>query len=264
MKAEAITSLLSTGTFGRPVICLDCVGSTNDHARKIGESEGGHGTLVIAETQTAGRGRRGRTWDSPPGTGVFMSLLLKPDFSPAAASGITLVAAMAIREGIFQVTGLDPRIKWPNDLVIDGKKICGILTEMSTIEGRIRSIVVGCGINVNTESFPEELAQTATSLYLAGGCKVDREKLIAAVMNAFEADYGRFQQTGDLSLLKADYEAHLINFGRSVTVLAAAGSFQGISRGITDTGSLLVETADGSLREVLSGEVSVRGVYGYV
>ena len=132
------------------------------------------GILVVAESQNSGKGRRGRVWKSPAGSGIWMSFLLKPQIRPEYASRLTLVAAMAVSAGIEEVTGLTSQIKWPNDLVLSGKKICGILTEMSTDLDTIRYIIVGIGINVNTSSFPEEIRETATSLYLESGRKWKR------------------------------------------------------------------------------------------
>ena len=237
---------------------------TNSEARRQAEAGASHGTLVLAENQTAGKGRRGRAWESPEGTGIWMSLLLRPDFEPVHASMLTLLAAMAVEKGIRQVTGLSCQIKWPNDIVLNRKKICGILTEMSTEEDCIRHVVVGMGINVNLESFPEELKETATSLLLESGKPVRRAKLAAAVLLAWEDYYKEFLKTLDFSSLMEEYNDHLVNRDRQVTVLAPGGSWQGESLGINREGELLVRRPDGRIETVMSGEVSVRGVYGYV
>ena len=178
---------------------------------------------------------------------------------------LTLAAALAVSEGIRRATGLETGIKWPNDLVAGGRKLCGILTEMSAEPDYINHVVVGIGINANTRSFPEELAGRATSLLLELGSPVERAAVIAGVLEAFEGFYEEFLKTEDLSLLKDRYEKSLVNMGRGVCVLDPKGEWTGTARGIDICGRLLVEP-DGAqeLRAVESGEVSVRGVYGYV
>lgn len=192
-----------------------------------------------------------------------MSLLLRPDFMPEDASMLTLIAAMAVREGIRQIAGLEGQIKWPNDVVLNGKKVCGILTEMSTEMEWIRYVVIGIGINVNMREFPEEIRETATSLALCADKTIRCAELIAAVAGAWEYYYKKFLKTKDLSFLMEEYNQMLVNVDREVKVLAPKGEYTGISRGINEKGELLVETNQ-ELRTVLSGEVSVRGIYGYV
>ena len=177
---------------------------------------------------------------------------------------LTLLAAMAVQNSVKEVTGLDGLIKWPNDIVVNGKKVCGILTEMSTEEDAIRYVVVGIGINANTTDFPEEIRATATSLALELGHPVHRAALINGVMCAFEEYYDIYRETLDMSRLKKSYNHELVNVEREVKVLAPGGDYTGISHGINDAGELIVELADGTIREVNSGEVSVRGIYGYV
>ena len=192
-----------------------------------------------------------------------MSLLLRPDIPPECASMLTLVAAMAVEAGIFLVTGLKGQIKWPNDVILDGKKVCGILTEMSTEMESIHYVIVGIGINVGIREFPEDLQDKATSLILHTDKGVNRAALTAAVAEAWEDYYESFLKTLDLSLLKEEYSKNLVNRDREVKVLTLGNIYTGISRGINERGELLVETADG-VRAVMSGEVSVRGIYGYV
>lgn len=263
LSEAEIASVLQTKSLGRNIKFLDVIESTNNEIRRMAENGAPDGTLAIAEIQTAGKGRRGRSWTSPRGSGIWMSFLLRPEFAPEYASMLTLVTAMAVERAVREETGLDCQIKWPNDIVVNGRKICGILTEMSTEEDSIRYVVVGIGINVNTREFPEEIRKTATSIALECGHPVRRAPLAAAVLKAWEGFYETFKKTLDLSLLKEEYNSRLVNMGREVKVLAPKGDYIGISYGITDTGELIVET-DGERREVMSGEVSVRGVYGYV
>ena len=217
----------------------------------------------MADHQEAGRGRRGRSWETPAGTNIAMSLLLKPEINPNNASMITLVAALAVSKAITQITGEPAPIKWPNDIVMNGKKVCGILTEMSAQFDYVNHIVVGIGINVNIESFPEEIAETATSLRIETGKQISRAELIEAVWEQFETVYEVYLQTQDLRNLVKEYDARLINMHRNVKVLDPKEPFEGRAMGITPRGELMVDTWE-SRKLVSSGEVSVRGIYGYV
>lgn len=259
-----LQSVMKSRWAGKNLYFFEEVDSTNNVVRTLAEQGAPEGTLAVAANQTAGKGRRGRSWVAPAGSSIMMSILLRPDFSPERASMLTLVMAMAVARGIREMTGLEAGIKWPNDIVADGRKLCGILTEMSTEIEYIRYVVIGIGINVSMKEFPEELSQKATSLELCLGHPVKRAPLIDACMRAFEVYYEKYLQTLDLSLLQEEYNRELVNVGRSVTVLAPAGEYTGISHGINREGELIVELADGEIRNVVSGEVSVRGIYGYV
>ena len=264
LSREELLSSIHTKWAGRQVVWFNQTDSTNIQARKQAESGAPHGTLVAADQQDGGKGRRGRSWAAPSGVGIWMSMVLRPKINPISASMLTLVLALAARKGVEEVTGQDAQIKWPNDLVLNKKKICGILTEMSTELMEIQYVVPGIGINISQESFPEEIAATATSLYLETGIRYPRSWIIAKVMEAFEAYYEKFLETEDMSGLLEEYNAHLVNLGNEVCVLDPAGEFRGISEGISEKGGLYVRRPDGSRVEVISGEVSVRGVYGYV
>lgn len=264
INAQEIKSRLKTKYWGQETMFFEEVDSTNNVAKKMAEEGAPHGRLVIAENQNAGKGRRGRTWSSPEGTGIWMTFVLRPQISPQAASMLTLVAAMAVRKAIYLETGLETVIKWPNDIVAGGKKICGILTEMSAELEWINYVVVGVGINANIRKFPDEISDKATSLILETGRMVDRSRMVSAYGNAFEEYYNRFLETGNLALLKDEYNSSLANFHNQVRVLDTAGEFVGISKGINDAGELVVTDDEGTERIVRSGEVSVRGIYGYV
>lgn len=248
---------------GRNIVYYDSIDSTNNEAKRLGKEGALHGTLVIAQQQTAGRGRLGRNWDSPKEQAIYMTLLIRPNISPQNASKVTLIAALAAAKGIREVAGMPPQIKWPNDIVIHGKKLCGILTEMNMESENKFFLVVGIGINCNRKDFPEELKQTATSLYLETKKEQSREQLIAAVMYAFEQYYSVFIQTENLSNLKQQYECQLVNYNRDVRVLSPDHEYIGTSRGINEEGELLVEDKSGQMHAVRSGEVSLRGIYGY-
>lgn len=264
MTEAEIGSRMHSKWMGKQLIYLPETDSTNIQARRLAEDGYPDGTLVVADCQKAGKGRRGRSWSSPPGSSIYMSFLLKPDIPPYCASMITLIAGMAVTQAVKAETGLEAQIKWPNDVVVNGRKICGILTEMSTELERIHYIVTGIGINVNQQEFPEEIQSTATSLRIETGRNICRSGLITCSMEWFESYYELFLQTQDLSRLKPDYEALLANLGREVLVLDPAGEYRGICRGIDEGGQLLVELPGGEQKSVMSGEVSVRGIYGYV
>ena len=262
-EAELLSCLKTEWAGGRTVY-FDATDSTNIQARRLAEAHAPHGTLVVSDRQDGGKGRRGRSWASPSGVGIWMSLILRPEIAPSSASMLTLAAALAVREGIQEETGLSPLIKWPNDLVLNGKKICGILTEMSTELMEIQYVITGIGINVNQREFPLEIRDTATSLSLEAGRSFRRSSLIAAILKAFEKDYEAFLKTGDLSLLLEEYNACLVNRGKEVCILDPSGEYRAVAEGIDESGSLLVTLPDGTRREIISGEVSVRGIYGYV
>ncbi len=264
LTEEELGPLITGKWAGRPVFYCPEVSSTNDLAKQLASEGCPHGTLVTAERQTAGRGRRGRTWVSPKGESVYMSLVLRPKLPPSSASMVTLVAAMAVAAGLKKTAGIDGQIKWPNDLVTGGRKISGILTEMSAELDCIHYVIIGIGINVGQKEFPEELAGCATSLRMETGQPVNRCRVAAAVMEAFEEYYEKYEKAGDMSLLMEEYNRELAGMGGRVRVLAPGGEYCGISKGIDREGRLLVDREDGSREAVASGEVSVRGLYGYV
>ena len=236
--------------------------STNLWIKRLAKEGASEGTLALAEFQSAGRGRLGRSWEVPEGTSVMMSILLRPKFEPQYAPTLTLVMGMAVAKAVKN-HGFDVSIKWPNDVVVSHKKICGILTEMGVRDGKIDYAVIGVGINVNIREFPEEMADKATSLYLESGREFDRSQIPGLVMEAFEEYYEKFAATCDLSGLKEEYESILANYNQPVRVLAKE-PYEGVARGITDGGELLVEKTDGTIVAVSAGEVSVRGLYSYV
>lgn len=258
-----LKNIRKTRWIGEEIFCFPEIDSTNTRAKQLAEEGHPSGTLVVAEQQIAGRGRRGRSWESPSGRGIFMTLMMKPDISPNNASMLTLVAALAVAAAIRKCTGRPAGIKWPNDIVMNGKKVCGILTEMSAQVDYVNHVVVGIGINVHNDSFPEELTQMATSLYLETGERFHRASLMEEVWEQFEKYYDIFIETEDLSGLVKEYEDHLVNMHQTVKVLDPKEPFEGKARGITARGELMVDTWE-SRRLVSAGEVSVRGVYGYV
>ncbi len=269
-----IESRLKTNWIGQSLYYYDSIDSTNVQAKRLAEEGAPDGSLVVADQQTAGRGRRGRGWISPAGANLYFTLLLRPRIAPDKASMLTLVMAMAVARGIQSRMG-DGRspggqnasvgIKWPNDIVIMGRKACGILTELSLSveQGTIDYLVIGVGINVKRQTFSEELQGHAIALEEVLD-EVSRSELLNAVLTAFEGYYEEFLATGDLTRLQKDYNELMVNLDQQVRVLDPKGEYEGIARGIRNTGELLVEIQGGETRAVYAGEVSVRGIYGYV
>lgn len=245
------------------------IDSTNKRAMKLAQEGCVHGTLISADAQQAGIGRRGRSWSSEQGTGIYMSLVLRPTIQTESASRLTLLAAISVSKAIQVLlekqvgSNLIPRIKWPNDIVLNKKKVCGILTEMVLKGTDIDYVIIGIGINVSNQSFAEEIQETASSILLETGIHLEKEGLIEEVWKQFEYFYEIFLQTEDLEKIKVEYETLLANKNNKVKVLDPKGEYEGTALGITNTGELLVETSQG-ICEVSSGEVSVRGIYGYV
>ncbi len=269
-EIESVIALEGTKVFAKNLSCNDVVDSTNNVAKKMAEDNAVHGTLVVAEQQTGGKGRRGRNWVSPRGTGIWMTYLLRPDIAPDRASMLTLVAAMAVADGINEVIKAAGGkagcvIKWPNDIVLNSKKIVGILTEMSADPDSVNYVAVGIGINVNTTEFDEEIRENASSILAQTGYHIQRSRIIGAVTRRFEEHYKTFIKTADLSGLIEQYNNMLVNVGRQVRILSAGAEDEtGTAIGIDKMGELLVKSEDGTVKPVISGEVSVRGLYGYV
>ena len=259
-----LRSRIHTAWAGAELHFQRITGSTNLLAKQAGEEGAPHGALFVADEQTAGRGRRGRSWQSPPGANIYFTILLRPDFQPNQASMLTLVMAHSVAAAVRRLTGLEPGIKWPNDVLLEDRKICGILTEMSLEREYIHYVVCGVGINVALQDFPEEIREHATTVEAVCGRHISKGELLQYVMEAFERDYDAFSLAGDLTPLLESYNRMLVNRDRSVRVLDPKGEWEGIARGINSRGELLVENAEGAVTAVYAGEVSVRGIYGYV
>ncbi|MDF2801730.1 MAG: BirA [Anaerocolumna sp.] len=271
IDSKALENYITTKILGKNIMYYEEIDSTNTVAKRIGKETSTHGVLVLANKQNAGRGRLGREWDSPKNEGIWMSLILKPVINITKASMLTLIAALAVNKGIRVVTGLESYIKWPNDIIINGKKVCGILTEMSTSKDILECIVVGIGINVSNTCFEPDIKNKATSLKSEGCLQIDKLQLINEIMLAMEYYYEIFLRNQSLVDLSAEYNKWLINRNNTVKIIEREESYTGVALGINDLGELLVKTqvsVNGEtieiIKEVVSGEVSVRGVYGYV
>ncbi|MBO5088084.1 MAG: biotin--[acetyl-CoA-carboxylase] ligase [Lachnospiraceae bacterium] len=259
---KQLNQYLKTSWLGKNIIYEEIMESTNKYAKKLGEENVTNGTVVVTKKQTAGRGRRGRNWISPEGN-CYFSLLLKPSIQTEHASRLTLVSALALAEAIKNVAGLETQIKWPNDVVVDGKKLCGILTESSIDVDGLKYVVIGIGINVNQKKFDPEIDSMATSISLQLGQDVECAHMIAEFLNCFEMYFSIFIQTEDLSMLLSQYNALLVNKNREVRIVDQSERV-GVAIGINDVGELLVRNNAGVVESVNAGEVSVRGLYGYV
>lgn len=261
---RSIKAALHTGWLGKELLFFKETDSTNDELKRRAAKGADEGLMAVADVQTKGKGRRGRGWENPAGVNIAMSYLLRPSFPPDTAPMMTLVMAIAAAKGIRDISGLDVKIKWPNDIVINGKKLVGILTEMTAEPDYIQDVVIGTGINVNGKDFPESIRDRATSMYIEGGRVYSRTEVTAAVTDAFEEYYAVFCKKGDMSGLKRIYDSSCANVGTKVKVLDPRGEYEAQAHGIDDRGRLLITKEDGTEDTVYAGEVSVRGIYGYV
>jgi BirA family biotin operon repressor/biotin-[acetyl-CoA-carboxylase] ligase len=266
-EAEIRTFLGPTGTVGREILCLDEVDSTNTWAKRLALSGASDGTVAAANYQSAGRGRLNRAFQSPRNQGVYLTALLRPELPPQRLLPATALCAVAVRRAIQKTTGLQPQIKWANDLVIGGKKLCGILTEMSLEgeSGSVQYLVMGIGVNVlqGPEDFSPEVRTMATSLRMELGASVSRPELAAAEIQELDGLYTALR-TGETAQYLEEYRRSCVTLGREVQLLRADGTREHVRALDIDEDFGLVVRGDGG-REftVRSGEASVRGMYGY-
>lgn len=256
---EAIGDGLRTGRFGRHIHYFEQAGSTNDIARDLASAGAPEGTIVLAEAQTRGRGRLGRTWLAPPRSCLLLSIVLRPELPPAAAFRLTMLCSVAAAVAVGRTTGLAPAIKWPNDLLLHGKKLAGILSESASTAERLEYVVVGLGLNVNFDpsSFPEIMA-TATSLRAATGRDVSRVLLLREIMAEVEDRYPSLWPLGE-DLLWQEWRRRMDTLGRQVTVTEGDHRECGLAVDVDRDGSLVLRRDDGSAVAIAVGDVSLRG-----
>jgi BirA family biotin operon repressor/biotin-[acetyl-CoA-carboxylase] ligase len=254
LPAEVLQGLQARLLKG-PVHYFETLDSTNNLAKELAARGAPEGIVVVAEAQTGGRGRLGREWDSPPGLGLYVSLVLRPMLPPMDLPQITLTTAVAVARAVRRVAGVAPGIKWPNDLILNGKKLGGVLTEMETESDRIRHVVVGLGLNVNNPGFPPELAATATSLTLATGGAFSRVDLLKAWLEEFDGLYDRFLNQGFGEILE-EWKEFAVTLGRPVTVRQGPREISGLALDVAPDGALLLRTADREIVRVISGEIT--------
>lgn len=259
-QTALLHALSGNQSLGNRIKLLTSVTSTQEEVRRLAEEEAPHGTLVVAEEQTAGRGRQGRRWYSPPGKGIWMSLLLRPDRQPVSiAPQLTLLTAVAVCRAVRKF-GVDAGIKWPNDVLVDGRKLCGILVESIAEDELIRYAIAGIGIDVNLqlEDIPQELLPRVTSVQIASGRRVERTELIGAVMMEMEQLYQLYTEKGFAPIAHL-WEALSVTLGRRITMRTPDEEISGQATALAENGALLLLEDSGNTRMIFSGEVQLGG-----
>lgn len=242
---------------------VESIDSTNDELKRLAEETELDSYVLSAGEQTKGRGRSGHTWNSPKGTSISTSVLLRPEIDVFQASQVTILAAIAVSRAIRNLYELETRIKWPNDVLIRNRKVCGILTEMKPKNSRVKWLVVGIGVNVHDTFFPEEIREMATSVDLEIEGRASRKALTEEIWKQFEVLYQKFLEEKSLQFIIDEYNSVLCNRDSEVKVISGEKEYIAKSLGIDNHGRLLVER-DSRIEKVDSGEVHVRGLYGYV
>jgi BirA family biotin operon repressor/biotin-[acetyl-CoA-carboxylase] ligase len=255
---DLLSRLGKTRIVGRDIQVFERTTSTNDVIEKLARDGVKEGAVVFAESQTKGRGRLGRKWISPERKGLWFSILLRPDLRPQEATQLTVASATALRRAIQNVTGLSPEIKWPNDILIGGKKVAGILTELSAELDRVRHVILGVGVDVNLGAgeFPPELRKLATSLKIESGRAFSRPELAATILRELDFDYARIC-AGKFTAVADEWEAHCTTIGRDVTVQIGGRKLRGRAESLDDDGALLLRTEHGRLEPITGGDVTL-------
>jgi BirA family transcriptional regulator, biotin operon repressor / biotin---[acetyl-CoA-carboxylase] ligase len=253
---DLLSRLPEVRVVGRDIRVFQETSSTNDVVEKLARDGAGEGVVVFAESQTKGRGRLGRKWVSPAGGGLWFSILLRPQLPPASVTQITIAAATGVARAIRAQTGLAPQIKWPNDILIDGRKVVGILTELSAELDRVRYVVLGIGVDVNVMEFPAEFADAATSLALATGRRFSRAQIAAAILHELDVDYARIT-AGDFATLAEEWERQCITLGNRVRIHIGDRTVNGRAESLDTDGALLLRSDHGHLERIVGGDVTL-------
>jgi BirA family transcriptional regulator, biotin operon repressor / biotin---[acetyl-CoA-carboxylase] ligase len=246
---------LGEGEIGHKIAHYFRIDSTNTAALRMASAGARHGTVVLAEEQTAGRGRFGRTWYSEKSSGIYVSIILRPPLAPSAAPVLTLMAGVAAQAAIERVTGLVADIRWPNDLLLNGKKLCGILTEMKAEVDRLHAVVIGIGINVNHRGIPDELRPIATSLRLEGGKVYSRTQILVALLREIEQNYELLLREGNQAITERWMAVSSYAQGKRIRVLTGNGEFQAVTAGLEANGALRIRHDDGREEPLVAGEI---------
>jgi BirA family biotin operon repressor/biotin-[acetyl-CoA-carboxylase] ligase len=256
LTPDLLRKRLKGNLFGKRVLHFFKTDSTNRVAMELGFAGEPEGTVVMAEEQTAGRGRAGRIWHSERGAGLYFTVLLRPRLSPAQAPLLTMLAGVSAHSAIQALTGLVPELKWPNDLLLEGRKVGGILTEMHAEPNAVRFVIVGIGINVNQEKFPAEISAIATSLRKESGRMTYRLELLVRLLAQFESDYNRFLHDGPSFVVDRFQSVSSFAQGRRVRVDTSVESYVGTTAGLSPEGLLLVARDNGPLMTIIAGDVT--------
>lgn len=261
MSSQNINHELKTKFIGKNIIHFETIDSTNTYSKSIAMKEP-EGTVVISEEQTKGRGRLGRIWDSKAHEGIWMSIILKPDILPYKSTFLTIIAGASIAKALNDL-GIKVGIKWPNDIILNGKKLCGILTELSAEIERINYIVLGIGMNVKNKDFPSDIENIATSLYKEG-YEISRVDIVRYILCELEKNYIRYIVDGDKKSIIDIYKKYSVVLNKNIYIIKNEEKELVNCIDINLDGNLIVKRSDGSIDEIISGEVSVRGENGYV
>ena len=251
---DLLSRLAPEQVIGRDIHVFQETSSTNDVVEKLARDGVREGVVVFAEAQTKGRGRLGRRWLSPPGEGLWFSVLLRPELPPASVTQLTIAAATAVARAIRSQTGVSPKIKWPNDILIAGRKVVGILTELSAEQDRVSHVILGIGVDVNVTEFPAELQGVATSLAAAAGRRFNRAEIAASILQELESDYGRVQR-GGFTELAEEWERNCITLGQRIRIHIGSRTLTGRAESLDNDGALLLRSDYGHLERVVGGDV---------
>ncbi len=260
LDGGVLRGMLKSKIIGNRLVVLDKIASTNDYLKRLGDGEAENGTVVTTREQFSGKGRLGRAWQSKRDENIAFSVLLRPKMAPSEVSAVTPLAGLAVCEALREFTGLDCKIKWPNDIVVGNKKLVGILTEMSAEFDAVSYIVIGIGINVDQKIFPEEIAHKATSVFLETGKCVDKNELLATIINKLEFVFMHNNLELTPNALK-EYSDLCVSLGKSVSFVRGDSRLCGTAVEISSKGELAVMLEDGTVYTVNSGEVTVQGIY---
>lgn len=261
--AAALSAQLDTRILGKPLHFFSTIDSTNTYAARLAREGALEGTTVIADSQSGGKGRLGRSWVSPAGVNLYLSVLLRPSVATVVAPQLNLVAAIAVADAIGDTASLSPAIKWPNDVLVAEKKVCGILAEMQTDTEGLRAVIVGIGVNINAplSAFPDELRDRASSLLIAGGQLIDRALFTANLLTHLEKSYVLWLQEG-FSMLRVRWERYASHMlGKQISVAVPEGTVVGMVLGLDPDGALVVQGKSGEQHRLLAGDVTVLGGY---
>ncbi|HEY5231940.1 MAG TPA: biotin--[acetyl-CoA-carboxylase] ligase [Verrucomicrobiae bacterium] len=255
---DLLAHLGKTKVIGRDIHVFKQTTSTNDVIEKLARDGVKEGVVVFSESQTRGRGRLGRKWISLAHKGLWFSILLRPDLRPQETTQLTVASATALRRAIFLETNLQPEIKWPNDILIGGKKVAGILTELSAEPDKVRYVILGIGVDVNQDAdeFLSELCKTATSLKIEAGETISRPELAAAILRELDFDYMRICG-GKFTAVADEWEENCVTIGKNVTVQIGGRKIRGRAESLDDDGALLLRTEHGHLERITGGDVTL-------